>query len=317
MRVYTYPGYVTLGSAQGGSPKLFRYLEKERGVKCEWHPWHGTLDSLPKKPAMVRASSMMKCTYDELAARCAELGHLCFYDDRIILPNGEWIGGDQMIKEAKKFLDSHQEDQLDLTREKTISYLRSTAADRSTAGETVHALKQAKLLIGLFEKHVLLRNVAPSNEISGDYRAVRVSNLEHTSTWGGENDETAGLDVRGMEQVREQIASDAEKVGGLPYEHPTAQAFFRKLARGLGRNLGNLEIAYGTTELGYGLAEDMPGNLGILLHNFRGRQTQWGGVAFLCTLMGAMLPVLVERLVAAGYPNSDEVVEWEYEAENA
>lgn len=316
MRVYTYPGYVSLGSAQGGSPKLFRYLEKERGLKFEGHAWHGTLDSLPKKPAMVRASSMMKCDSYDLAKRCAELGHFCFYDDRVILPNGEYVGGDQLIEEAKKFLDGYK-DEPDVTREQTISYLLSTAADRSTAGETEHTMKQAKMLLDLFRTHVLRNDVTPYPAISGEYRAVRVSNLEHPNSWdkGDTIVDRIGLDGKGIEEIGRQLGEDNEKASGLPYDWPISQAYFRKLAAGLEKNLMQLDLAYQTTELGYMLSEDQP-NLGILLHNFRGRHSQWSGVAFLRRLMDAMLPPLIERLVALGYPESSEVVEWEYEAAN-
>lgn len=314
MRVYTYPGYVSLGSAQGGSPKLFRYLEKERGVKFEGHAWHGTLDSLPKKPAMVRASSMMKCDSYDLAKRCAELGHFCFYDDRVILPNGEYVGGDTLIEEAKKFLENYK-DEPDVAREQTISYLLSTAADRSTDGETTHAMKQAKMLLDLFRAHVLREDVTPSPAIGGEYRAVRVSILEHPSTWGSEEDDTAGLDVKGMEEIGRQLGEDNEKASGLPYDWPISQAYFRKLAAGLERNLMQLDLAHKTTEIGYVMSEHQP-SLGVLLATFRGRHSQWSGVAFLRRLMDAMLPALIERLVALGYPESNEVVEWEYETQN-
>lgn len=311
MRVYTYPGYVNLDSAQGGSPKLFRYLEKERGLKFEGHAWHGTLESLPKKPAMVRASSVMKCNSYDLAKRCAELGHFCFYDDRVILPNGEYVGGDRMIEEVKKFIENFK-DEPDVTREQTISYLLSTSADRSTAGSTEHTLRQAKMLLDLFRTHVLRNDVTPSPAISGEYRALRVSNLEHPSTWGTKGD-TAGLDVKGMQEIGRQLGEDNEKASGLPYDWPISQAYFRKLAAGLENNLMQLQLAYETTEIGYVLGETGP-NIAILLHNFRGRHSQWGGVAFLRRLMDAMLPPLIERLVALGYPESNEVVEWEYEA---
>lgn len=314
MRVYTYPGYVSLGSAQGGSPKLFRFLEKDCGLKFEGHHWHGTIDSLPKKSAMVRASSMMTCDTYELARRCAELGHFLFYDDRVILPNGEY-SGEHLIEEVKKFLEKNRSTEPDVPKEQTIRFLRSSAADRSTHGEAVHAMKQADMLLAFFREHVLLKEVASSTEFAGEYRAIRNAELDHPDNWGGENDGVFGLDVNGMETIRRQVADDTEKAKGLPNDHPVVQAFFRKLARGLERNLHNLNLSFGNTELGYVMMDRQQPNLGVLLNTFRGRHSQWGGVAFINVLMNAMLPPLIERLIALGYPDS-EVVEWEYETES-
>lgn len=311
MRVYTYPGYVNLESAQGGSPRLFGFLEG-LGVKFEGYSWHGTVESLPKKPAMIRASSMMGCDSRDLAKRCAELGHFCFYDDRVVLPDGNYVGGDKLIEEAKRFIEKNK-DEPEVTREQTISYLLSTSADRSTAGETEHTMKQGKMLLDLFREHVLLDDVTPSPAISGEYRLLRLSNLEHPNTWGSEEDEDMGLDIKGVQEIERQIGEDGEKVVGFPYDSPISQAYFRKLASGLGRNLMQLDLAYKTTEFGYALSEVQP-NIGILLYSFRGRHSQWGGVVFLRKLMDAMLPPLIERLVALGYPESSGVVKWSYEA---
>jgi hypothetical protein len=318
MKIYLYPGYVSLGSSAGGSPRLFRYLENERKVKLEDMRWHGTLDSLPKNPSMIRASSMMKCESYDLAKKCAELGHFCFYNDQVLLPNGEYVGGDRLIEEAQKFLDAHGKDNEPMvSRELTIAYLRSAAANSSTAGKTIHAMKQAQLLLDLFTENVLCDDVSPVAGISGGYPIVRVVCAENLRDLD-EGDtllDGLGFDRKGMEQLGRQLAEDVEKASGLPYDEPLSQMYYHKLARALRNNLGNLKLAYESTELDYLLVEHQP-SMGILAHAILGRHSQWAGVTFIRMLMDAMLPVLVERLLALGYPNSSEVAEWDYEMES-
>jgi hypothetical protein len=76
--VYCYPHYVGIPSASHCAPDIFRVI-KECGVEPYPEDWHGTLTSVPgteEGPAIVRASSKMHCDEKELAALCAERGHL-------------------------------------------------------------------------------------------------------------------------------------------------------------------------------------------------------------------------------------------------
>lgn len=89
VKMYLYPSYVALGSAESYSPRLFQFLE-EQGVELEGVPWDGTLEGLPTgEPVIIRSSSRMHCSPAALAQRCEQLGHLAYYDDNLILPTGD------------------------------------------------------------------------------------------------------------------------------------------------------------------------------------------------------------------------------------
>ena len=103
VKMFLYPNYVTLQSAQTFSPNLFQFLEEE-GVELEEAYWDGTLDGIPKQPAIVRASKKMECSPATFARRCQELGHLPYYDDRLILVNGD-ESGTRLIESAIRFLE--------------------------------------------------------------------------------------------------------------------------------------------------------------------------------------------------------------------
>lgn len=99
-----YPNYVSVASAGGCSPLLFEYLEKE-GVELEGKRWNGTIDGLPQHEfVIVRSSSKMHCSDVELAKRCEELGHLVYYDDRLLLPTGEYTS-EALFEATAKFLE--------------------------------------------------------------------------------------------------------------------------------------------------------------------------------------------------------------------
>jgi len=107
MKIYLYPSYVGLVSAEMFSPGLFQFF-RDQGLQLEDARWDGTLASLPQnEPSIIRASSQMKCSSIDLARCCAEHGHIVFYDDRVLLPDGNY-DGPMLLEGMKKFLSQHQ-----------------------------------------------------------------------------------------------------------------------------------------------------------------------------------------------------------------
>lgn len=105
VEIYFFPDYVNLRTVQFSSPKLIGFL-LERGVRLEERHWQGTLDSVPTRPpVLIRASSMMKCEAAELGRLCSQRGHLLFYDDQLILSDGEYTK-EGLLEAAQRFLGS-------------------------------------------------------------------------------------------------------------------------------------------------------------------------------------------------------------------
>ena len=97
-----FPHYVSITSSRSLSEHLFSFLASQ-GVELEDARWNGDLDSLPTTPSIIRASSMMECGWGELGKKCAELGHFCFYNDAVVLADGN-RSRELLIDEANKFL---------------------------------------------------------------------------------------------------------------------------------------------------------------------------------------------------------------------
>jgi len=97
VKVFLFPEYIHLDRVEFGSPTLWQIL-KEQGIELEEMRWGGTLDSLPKdEPVLVRGSSMMACSWKELAHHCRKPGHFVFYDDQLVQHNGELASGGMEI----------------------------------------------------------------------------------------------------------------------------------------------------------------------------------------------------------------------------
>lgn len=103
MDVYLFPDYVSISSAFSRSKGFAGFL-LENNITAKRKSWHGTLASLPKTPSIIRASKMMECNWIEFGQKCAELGHVCFYDDQLILPNGGKANSTELINAVKEFL---------------------------------------------------------------------------------------------------------------------------------------------------------------------------------------------------------------------
>lgn len=81
--VLLYPHYVHIGSLKYTSPIICDILTDHR-ILLDHISWDGSLD-LPDKGCLIRASSMLKISLDDLAVKADRMGHLVFYDDKILI----------------------------------------------------------------------------------------------------------------------------------------------------------------------------------------------------------------------------------------
>jgi hypothetical protein len=300
MKMYLFPGYVSLSSVKSSSPNLCSHLEQKKITLEEYH-WDGTLSSLPTKPALVRASSVMECKWDALTAACRKLGHFCFYDDQFV------GSGTDLIAELEKWLEKNGDEKMEPAM--VIPYLKSSAADRSTLGAATHAQRQAAMLLGLWKENVIKDDVQPSTKVSGHYPIMELGEVEDKESFAGR----MGFDIQGLTRLKEQLAADANQVAGLPIEHPDSQSFYHKLQCGLQSNLFALETAVGVTELKTSIGARMGFGPELFLSTFQSRHNTDASRIACREIMNVMLPILIEKLVIAGYADSKEDIEWSYE----
>lgn len=299
MKVYLFPGYVCLHSAETFSPTIFAHLEQKKIALEEYH-WDGTLESLPTKPSLVRASSVMKYGWDALAQKCRELGHFCFYDDQL-------VGSDlEVIAELEKFLEKNEDEKMEPAM--IIPYLMSRSADRSTLGGATHAQRQATMLLGLWGEHVIKDDVHPSDKVSGHYPTMKLGEVEDKESSLGK----MGFDINGLNQLKAELVADAEQVAGLSLEHPDSQSFCHKLESGLKNNLFTLETAVGVTEMKTSIGAGIGFGPELFISTFQSRHNCDSARAAVREIMYVMLPIVVKQLVALGYPDSNENIEWNY-----
>ena len=83
VNVLLFPNYVNIGGMIFYSPIIGDILTDHR-VLLNPKSWDGSLD-LPDKGCLIRASSMLKISLDDLAAKADCMGHLVFYDDKILI----------------------------------------------------------------------------------------------------------------------------------------------------------------------------------------------------------------------------------------
>ena len=106
-KIYLFPGYVSLDSAEEHSPSLFAFL-RQKGIEFKRIRWNGEIPDLPtNEKVIVRASTMLSTGEDwkELGAFCARHGHLCFYDDELIDGEGQRQSIDDLTRAAEQFLN--------------------------------------------------------------------------------------------------------------------------------------------------------------------------------------------------------------------
>ncbi|MBI3251496.1 MAG: hypothetical protein HYZ62_01135, partial [Candidatus Andersenbacteria bacterium] len=170
MRMFLYPAYVCLQSAKANSRSLFQAL-KDLGVEVEAAFWHGTLDSLPDdRPSIIRASSMMSCAGNELAQRCAQLGHFAFYNDSYLSADGTYKS-DDLIETLTAFIEKNRQ-AAELTKQEVVDFLVSQP-EGSSVDCGLYIERQAALLLKLWDEHVIAGKNSPTgSEFEDEYPQV-------------------------------------------------------------------------------------------------------------------------------------------------
>ncbi len=79
LSVYLYPSYVDIDTALSFAYPIRNFFT-ERNIQLEARRWNGTIEGLPEKPSLVRASSQMRCSQEEFYKVCKENGHVGFYN---------------------------------------------------------------------------------------------------------------------------------------------------------------------------------------------------------------------------------------------
>ncbi len=305
MQVYLYPAYVSLDSIEGESARLFKLLGSQ-GVELEERNWGGTLESLPKNPSIVRASSMMKCGKREFGRKCAELGHFAFYYDNVVLPTGEYSRED-FIPELEKWLAKNGNQQMDPAL--VIPFLRSESKDTSTVGSGDHTKRKAKLTLKLWSEHIVDVTIQPSDKFSNLYPVIKL---------GADDDsqdmlERLGFDFKTIRSLQEQVEADITQIAGIETSNPDVQSLYQKLRVGLEQNLSMLEHATLATNVNYALGDAGFMSIPLFLGTFQSRHNTDSGGAAVHMFLRAMLPILIEKLTSLGYTGADtEPIEWDY-----
>jgi hypothetical protein len=86
------------------SPKLSAFL-KEQGIELEPLRWGGDITCLGDKPVLVRFTANESGREQSLAKFCEKHGHLVFFGDELLLPNGRWGGTDDLLAAAQGFVE--------------------------------------------------------------------------------------------------------------------------------------------------------------------------------------------------------------------
>jgi hypothetical protein len=114
--MYLYPAQVSLRTAQKYSPLFFKLLEQEQVEIISCH-WHGKIENgilietkVPKdESVIVRSSSQMICDDKALAEWAEAGGHLVFYDDMLLRPDGSWGSTKNLLEATGSFLKKVRE----------------------------------------------------------------------------------------------------------------------------------------------------------------------------------------------------------------
>lgn len=315
MKIYLYPNYVSLGSAEYQSPSLFALL-KDKGVEIEEANWQGNIASLPTdKPAIIRDSSVADCSSEELAEFCAQHGHLCFYDDSLVTQGGGLDNTEALLEAAEAFLEKNKDWRIE--PEQLIAFLKSRPRDGSTLGSGRHLARKSERLLEMWDEHVLKPHNEPTVLGDNRYRVVQLSK-DYDEARG--EDERFG-DLEGLKELRQQVEDDLGELTRLDCDlgsgHERARIYCEKLRDGLYGNLVNLRIATDLTSHAYGMGQvfgevmGVGGGLELSLRTMTSRRSIDFTAQGVSVLYAAMLPVVVKKLVEAGYPDCDEQVEWD------
>ena len=116
VRMYLFNNKVTLKSAATHSPKFFNLLNAE-GVAIIKEEWYGRIENgmivanglVGSDPVIVRSSTQLICSDKKLAEWAAHGGHLVYYDDRLLRPDGSWGSTKDLLEAAKAFIQKISE----------------------------------------------------------------------------------------------------------------------------------------------------------------------------------------------------------------
>lgn len=226
-------------------------------------------------------------------------------------PNGEPIMGQYDLTVAEnQDREPWERDLFADEKNKVIPFLKSHPKDNSTLGRGIHEKRQAKVLLKFFDKHVIagFKPQGPG-EFSGSYGRTKEINLRNPSV--------RNFDIEGLQALRRAIEADQRRLAEFGLEpindDERAKRYCFKLRRGLATNLEDLEVATQMTELGYQMTDRLPNaGIGVFLATFAARhQTDQTGAA-VRSIHSVMLPILVAKLVEAGYQDVGGEIEWEY-----
>ena len=298
IRVFLYPASLLIAGVKIGSPDIFRFLE-EHGAEFEVENWDGTLSLIPDgPPALIRASTRMRCSRKELALACAARGHLAFYENAIVEEESSELC--RLSDSLTRFLERVRASML--TPDQFVEFLYAGAGSihESLYGRATLVRRQASLLFSLWNQHVLVNLPVVAIRPEDQYPVV----------WP-DTEKSLGSLAHDMKMVQELKAaleadhwflSDMEDVGS--YAHVR---YYAKLRLGLERNLAVLrnyasDYMHTLEKIEQCRAASLPESTELTSEMIKVR------AALNCTgdavrlLYDQMLPILMRTLVKLGYP---------------
>lgn len=188
-----------------------------------------------------------------------------------------------------------------------IPYLKSHPKDDSTLGYGNHTKRQARVLLKLFGEYVLgIRegkdeiSFATGGEFAGSYGMTKEIDLEEPGL--------KSFDFEGLERIRKAIQQDQQKLAEMGLE-PTSddervKQYCAKLYRSLEENLFQLASSTELTQTTYDVQDKGPESMqgiGLFMATFACRHHTDQTGAAVRNLYGVMVPILLVKLVEAGY----------------
>lgn len=243
-------------------------------------------------------------------------------------PDGSYIDGVyDLTAENSEFVESWEREVL-ADSSQVIPFLKSRPRDYSTLGKGDHTKRQAKVLLKLFDQHVLGGFDATQDScyygeghFTDDYALVQFKHgmlREGPANEDEDVHETLGFDFKNLEKLREELVADQKKLEELEVDpcsdSETAKQYWYKLRRAMERSAKTLRVVTGLTSDFYGLTDSsMIDPMSAVIGCFTARHnTDCVGMG-VQALYEAMLPILVNKLKTLGYPDTEETVEWDYD----
>lgn len=312
---YVYPAYIVPEDFPVRSPVLHA-LFVEHGVILEREHWPGTLEGMPSSPGLLRTSTTMRCRREDLGARCIELGHLAYYQDRILLSDGSY---DDEVKEAvERFVAAARAREI-AARGSVIRHLRSFPSDETPPGKADHECRVAARLLDLAADHLLGKDPEDAQALQEEaYPVVRSGVPGKRGTYGMGADDERLAALRECLSREHALLTDA---GLTPLAtDPLARRWLLRTCTALAANAAVLQQVADYLHLLHEFAQKphiasvngFNGGVGLWAATKQCCQNSFTAVAAVRMLREALLPPLLERLREAGYPDDGETVAWDY-----